>query len=130
MIVKLPWQKRATAIHQDFTSVLDMAPTFLDAAGASYPGTHRDRPLLPHQGTSLLPFLQRKSPHIHPATYTMGWEFFGRYAVRSGNWKLTWMEKPIGRLSRPMWWSSGKVMYKVVKIDEAVFNAAEAATGN
>ncbi len=96
MIVKLPGKQGVTAIHQDFTSVLDMAPTFLDAAGASYPGTYQDRALLPHQGTSLLPFLQRKSPHIHPATYTMGWELFGRYAVRSGNWKLTWVEKPIG----------------------------------
>jgi arylsulfatase len=66
--------------------VIDILPTCLDAAGSAYPTTFKDRAILPAEGTTLLPTLQRGG-NIGQAR-TLFWEHEGNRAVRVGDWKL------------------------------------------
>ena len=97
MIIKLPYQQKGNGIVTTFATIMDLAPTFLDIAGASYPSTYQGHSLAPYQGTSLLPFLNKKSNYIHAEDYVMGWELFGRCALRKGRWKITKTEAPFGK---------------------------------
>ena len=96
MIVKMPSQVEGRGIVTAFCTVMDLAPTLLELAGISYPSKYQGRPLTPYKGTSLLPFLQKKTTHVHDENYVMGWELFGRCAVRKGKWKITKIEPPFG----------------------------------
>ena len=97
MIIKMPNQKKGNGLITAFTTVMDMAPTFLELAGVAYPSTYQERALAPHQGASLLPLLNKKQDFVHDENYVMGWELFGRCAVRKGKWKISKMEAPFGK---------------------------------
>lgn len=97
MIVKMPFQKEGKGIVTAFTTIMDLAPTFLDLAGGTYPSSYQGRNLAPCQGASLLPFLNKKKSYVHNEDYVMGWELFGRGAVRKGKWKITKIEPPFGK---------------------------------
>ena len=97
MIVKMPFQQAGKGIVTAFTTIMDLAPTFLDLAGSTYPSSYQGRPIAPYKGTSLLPFLNRKKNYVHNEDYVMGWELFGRCAVRKGKWKITKIEPPFGK---------------------------------
>ena len=72
-------------------TVMDLLPTFLALAGTQHPGTmYRGKPVLPAQGTSLLPLLSGKAAAVHSVDQLYGWELFGHRAVRQGDWKLVW----------------------------------------
>ena len=78
-------------------SVKDVVPTLLELAGARHPGaTHEGRPVTPLEGRSLVPFLERESETVHGADFTMGFELFGRRALRQGDWKIVWLYPPYG----------------------------------
>ena len=96
MIIKMPFQEEGKGLLQNFTSVMDMAPTFLEIAGATYPQSYKGHTLTPHKGKSLIPLLNNNQDFIHKDDYVMGWELFGRCAVRKGNWKITQLEAPFG----------------------------------
>lgn len=68
--------------------VMDLMPTCLDAAGATYPKERNGRPTIPLEGMSLLPALEGDTPK--PRTFY--WEHMGNRAVRSGAWKLVALE--------------------------------------
>ncbi len=72
--------------------VLDVMPTCLEAAGATYPSSRNGGELLPLQGVSLLPIITGKSS-VTPRT--VFWEHEGNRAVRQGRWKL--VAKATGR---------------------------------
>ena len=76
---------------------MDLAPTFLDVAGGTYPSTYEGRQLVPYKGASMLPFLNKKTTYVHDENYVMGWELFGRCAIRKGKWKITKTEPPFGK---------------------------------
>lgn len=97
MIVKLPFQKEGKGVVTPFCTIMDLAPTFLEIAGGTYPEMYDGRPIVPYKGSSLLPFLTRKKNYVHDENYVMGWELFGRCAVRKGKWKITKMEPPFGK---------------------------------
>jgi len=97
MIVKMPSQQEGNGLVTTFTTIMDLAPTFLDLAGATYPSFYQGRPLAPYKGASLLPFLNKKKNYIHSEDHVMGWELFGRCAVRNGKWKITKIEPPFGK---------------------------------
>jgi arylsulfatase A-like enzyme len=79
-----------------FMTVLDIVPTLLDVSGSSYPGgIYRGRNLFPLQGRSLLPYLTGKQDQLDDQ-YVMGWELFGRKAIRNGDWKIINNNKPFG----------------------------------
>jgi arylsulfatase len=90
--------KQKGSIHSGFLSVMDIAPTLVELAGAEPPSTHYNGlKIHPFKGTSMLAFLSGKSQFIHRQDYVMGWELFGHRAIRQGDWKLLWLS------SKPSW---------------------------
>lgn len=78
-------------------TVKDVAPTLLELAGARPPAASSDdRPLRALEGRSLLPLLRGESPAVHGDDFRMGWELFGRRAMRVGGWKIVWLFDPYG----------------------------------
>lgn len=96
MIIKMPQQRQPKEHAVAFTTVMDLAPTFLQLAETSYPASYDDRVLTPQRGKSLLPVLKNQQENVHAEDYVMGWELFGRSAIRKGNWKITNIESPLG----------------------------------
>ncbi len=96
MIIKMPFQKTGKEHASAFTTVMDLAPTFLELAGVTYPSSYQGRDLAPYKGESIIPFLTDKNKFIHDGDYVMGWELFGRYAIRKGKWKIVYIEPPFG----------------------------------
>jgi len=97
MIVSMPHQQGGHRIVSAFATVMDIAPTMLDVAGTAHPPTYSGRTIAPYLGTSLLSFLQMKKDSVHGEDYVMGWELFGRCAIRKGKWKISRMERPFGK---------------------------------
>ncbi len=78
-------------------SVKDVAPTLLELAGTAHPGTSFDgRAVAPLEGRSLAGFLRGASESVHGGGFTMGFELFGRRALRRGDWKIVWLYEPYG----------------------------------
>lgn len=106
-----------------FATVMDIAPTILELAQTTHPGTslYHGRPVAPIRGKSWIPYLTARkdastssqatttsssssppntssttSLAIHDADTVTGWELFGRLAVRKGAWKATFIPQPYG----------------------------------
>ena len=97
MIVKMPFQKEGGTITTAFTTIMDLAPTFLEVAGAKYPSTYQGNKITPYKGSSIISLLDGKKKYVHDEEYVMGWELFGRCAIRKGKWKITKIEAPFGK---------------------------------
>jgi arylsulfatase A-like enzyme len=82
------WPAGISATKGSFTPavghVIDLMPTCLEVAGATYPKRARDTDLTPLEGRSLLPAFSGASMPDR----TLAWEHEGNRAVRVGNWKL------------------------------------------
>lgn len=83
----VPGGRAGTVRHEHFT-VLDMAPTLLDIAGASYPSESNGVPLAPLRGKSLWPYWKGEQNQPHSAQEIFALEHRGQAYVRQGNWKL------------------------------------------
>lgn len=86
-------------VTHDFTTVMDILPTFLEMAGVSHPGTSfRGREVVLPRGRSWAPFLDGKADSVHEegTQDVTGWELFGRRAIRRGNWKAVYEPAPQG----------------------------------
>jgi arylsulfatase A-like enzyme len=57
----------------------------LDLAGANYPGTFKNNPIVPEEGIDLVPVIEGGAAIGRGA---LCWEHEGNRAVRIGNWKL------------------------------------------
>lgn len=80
-----------------FASVKDVVPTMLDLAGVAQPGPlFQGREVASIEGESMVSMLNGETDRIHDEDYTMGWELFGRRAIRRGDWKIVWMFEPYG----------------------------------
>ena len=75
---------RKGAIVREPGHLVDLLPTCLDAAGASYPRRDGDREILPPEGRSLLPVLRGEAG----VPRTLCFEHEGNRAVIQGKWKL------------------------------------------
>lgn len=64
--------------------LIDIMPTFLDVAQATYPTEYKGNEIFPLTGRSIAPALQGNVLSEHEYMY---WEHEGRQAVRKGNWK-------------------------------------------
>lgn len=64
--------------------VIDLMPTCLELAGATYPQNLQGRALTPIEGRSLAPVFRGESLGLR----TLGWEHEGNRALRQGDWKL------------------------------------------
>ena len=69
-------------------SVRDIAPTLLDLAGAPVPAAM--------SGRSMRAFLDGEADSVRSDDDTIGYELFGRRAVRQGRWKAAWIWPPYG----------------------------------
>jgi arylsulfatase A-like enzyme len=70
-------------VHDPF-QLVDILPTVLEAAGASYPAERAGRAVTPQEGRSMLPALRGEPV----GDATLFWEHTGNCAVRRGRWKL------------------------------------------
>jgi len=90
---RIPEGRKSTV----FASGLDVTQTILDFAQTEHPGsTYAGRSIRPPEGTSLRPLLVEKATKVHGPDYVVVWELLDRRAVRKGDWKLVWMNKPWG----------------------------------
>jgi arylsulfatase len=78
-----------TAPRNEFVTVMDLAPTFLEWAGTSYPGKRRGTHTQPLLGASMTAYLGGKSQQVHDSTYVVGVESGGTAFFRQGKWKIT-----------------------------------------
>lgn len=79
---------QARGINRSLVSVMDVAPTLLDLAGVADQGTRfRGREVRAIEGRSLAPLLAGKVAAVRGDDDYLGWELFGRSAIRSGRWK-------------------------------------------
>jgi arylsulfatase len=77
--------RRRDVIESTPAHLIDLMPTFVDAAGTSYPKRLGTREILPMAGVSLIPVLRGEKI---PAR-TLYFEHEGHRAVRDGRYKLT-----------------------------------------
>ena len=94
-IVKYPkFAERKGAIDKNFYHVMDVMPSVLELAGIEAPNkTFKGREVQPIQGVSMLKGLQGEAMPER----VVGWELFGRRALRKGDWKMVWMTEPYGK---------------------------------
>ena len=86
----------------DFASVMDVMPTFLELARVKHPGNHyKGRDIHRMKGESMLSMLRGDADSTHQKDYVMGWELDGRRAIRQGDWKMVWEPAGIEREPAP-----------------------------
>lgn len=79
-------------ITHKFSTIMDIAPTFLEMAGVKHPApSYKGREIVGMRGKSMVPWLQGETKSIHQADFVEGWEMSGRAAVRKGNWKANYL---------------------------------------
>ncbi|MCF8222710.1 MAG: arylsulfatase [Bacteroidales bacterium] len=79
--------KSRGSINRQVSHIIDIMPTFLNAANGTYPTEYKGNEIIPPEGHSLLPVLAGDSLDQR----TLYWEHIGGRAVRKGKWKLTGM---------------------------------------
>ncbi|WP_156686923.1 arylsulfatase [Mycobacterium sp. Marseille-P9652] len=95
--VTWPGFARQGEIGTAFTTVMDIAPTVLELAGAQHPGAaYRGRAVEPMRGRSLVAYLSGETEAVHAPDSGTGWELFGRRAIRQGDWKALYLLPPHG----------------------------------
>ena len=78
-------------------TVKDVAPTILELAGVRHPApSFEGHAVAALEGRSMLPLLEGQSATVHAGELTMGWELFGRRALRRGSFKIVWLFEPYG----------------------------------
>lgn len=77
--------KGAGGVIRDKGHIIDIMPTLLDVAGATYPAEFAGEKITPMEGRSFLPLLTGKTL---PPAGPLFWEHNNNAAVRDGNWKL------------------------------------------
>jgi arylsulfatase len=84
---------RTNVSTDDLTTVKDVMPTLLEFAGIEHPGNSvfQGRAVAPMQGRSLVPLLTGASETIREPGDYMGWELFGKRAIRQGDWKIIYL---------------------------------------
>ncbi len=99
--ISYPSYIAGNARFRGLATVMDVMPTLMDLAGAEHPGKDfQGRELLPMQGRSMLPMLRGVSGAVHNDDAVLGWELFGKRAIRRGDWKIVW------EASQVKWWQS------------------------
>lgn len=78
-------------IDDSYLTVMDIAPTFVELAGAGYPSDGSARPM---HGESLVSFLRGRVDRVHGDDYVTVLYHRGRALVRQGEWKLVNLDPP------------------------------------
>jgi len=85
MIIAGPGVAARGAINTSYLTVMDLAPTFLQVGGATYPADGSVRPML---GESMGDLLAGNVTHLHDADYVTILFHWGHAFLRQGRWKL------------------------------------------
>ena len=97
LIVSGPGVRHAGALNKKaILHVMDIAPTILELAGIRHPSTYKGRRIAPMQGKSWVRMLAGKSRSPRSSNDWLGWELFNNRAIRKGDWKISWLYKPMG----------------------------------
>jgi len=91
MIISGKGVSRRSEISHSYATVMDLAPTFIGAAGARYPDDGSVKPML---GESLERFLAGKAQTVHAADYVTAMSHRGLAYLRQGSWKITQIDRP------------------------------------
>ena len=85
-----PRAMQVAAMNDSITTVKDVMPTLLELAGVEHPGAgmFQGREVLAMQGRSVVPVLTGERDTIRAPGDYMGWELFGKQAIRQGDWKI------------------------------------------
>ena len=94
MIMAGPGVENHGTINDSFLTLLDLAPTFYELVGVSYPDKWKEKAVKPLIGVSLVPLLSGKSNSVHDSTYVFGLEHRGYAMIRKGDWKIVNIERP------------------------------------
>ena len=98
MIISGPMTSpKAGSINNGLTSIADLMPTLLEAAGTPYPAERAGKPLPPLVGKSLTPVIGGTSVSVRTDKDYLAWELFGNRALRQGDWKIRWEFEPLGK---------------------------------
>lgn len=80
---------RKGSTSDSMLTVKDVMPTLMELAGIEHPGSeYKGRQVTGMTGESMLSLLKGESDKAHSDDYVMGWELFGKRALRQGDWKI------------------------------------------
>jgi arylsulfatase A-like enzyme len=79
-----------------FSTLLDIAPTLLEAAGKLDESKSRFSKSEPMAGRSMLSYLTGKTSGLYPAFDGQGFELFANEAYIAGDWKILRLRQPAG----------------------------------
>ena len=91
LIVSGAGVERPSEIDRSYVTVMDLAPTFLELAGAVYP---IDGSVAPMLGESMVEFLAGTAASVHDDDYVTAFFHTGRAYLRQGPWKLVTLDPP------------------------------------
>ncbi|WP_228720726.1 arylsulfatase [Nitrogeniibacter mangrovi] len=109
---------KAGVVKRDALRITDIAPTLYQLAGAHYPTMHKGNAVVPLRGKSMLAYLRGNATEVHGKDEAMGWELGGRKALRKGDWKIVYANKP--------WGSGDWELYNVAEDRSELHNLAAA----
>ncbi|HEX6133192.1 MAG TPA: arylsulfatase [Longimicrobiales bacterium] len=92
LIVAGPMVAQRGSISRAYATVMDLAPTFVELAGATYPDDGSVRPM---EGESMAALLAGEASAVHDADYVTTLLHGGRAFIRRGPWKLVTLEPPV-----------------------------------
>lgn len=90
-IIAGPGVASSGVIDATYFTVMDLAPTFLEIAGARYPD---DGSVEPMRGESMRAFLAGRSDRVHDDDYVTTLYHAGYAFLRQGDWKISNLEPP------------------------------------
>jgi len=76
-----------------FLTVKDFMPTLLELAGMDHPGAgmYKGREVVAMEGRSMLSLFKGETDIVRKPNDYMGWELWGRRAIRQGDWKIIYL---------------------------------------
>jgi arylsulfatase A-like enzyme len=82
---------RKNELNRNYLTVMDLAPTFIEVAGARYP---QDGPVQTMRGKSMAAFLQGSMDTVHDKDHLTVVFHRNRAYLRQGRWKITQLDLP------------------------------------
>ncbi len=97
LIISWPGHIESGGRTRAFATLLEIAPTLLDAAGIERPATRSAGSFVePMAGRSMLPYLRGEADSIYAEWDGQGFELFGNQAYIAGDWKIMRLRRPAG----------------------------------
>lgn len=84
------FKSKKNEINRGVGHVIDVLPTCLNLAGATYPDEINGLKTELPDGVDLMPLIQHKTKSVHDTVY---WEHQGGKAIRVGDWKMSALNK-------------------------------------